>query len=121
LSFEPGGDISESYLVYKKDGKTIKVGNIGQYNNFSFKVYGSNLVFIEGISLDPSTHPRLVAHSERQGKIIVDEDTTRYWDILVNESGITFYRPGPSSANNPLSWQSTNNPQFYSADYLKSL
>src|SRR5262245_25267204 len=124
LSFEPGGDISESYLVYKKDCKTIKVGYPGSYGNFSFKMYGSNLVFMEGLWLHPDTHPRLVAHSERQGKVIVDEDTTRYWDILVNKKKITFYRKEsgpPQSTNNPLFYQSTNNPQFYSADYLKSL
>jgi hypothetical protein len=109
---EPGG--LRVHLIYKKNGKTVLLSESnGAFQNFYRRVYGPNLIFVEGHWL--SSNAQLIAYSESHGKITVDEDLKRYWKIVVDDRGISLhrYQNGEKIAD--------PNPQSYSTDYLTHL
>jgi hypothetical protein len=123
LMSEPGG--FEVHLSYKKDGKTIVIsrnpGGNGNniYNDFSWRVYGSNLVFVEH---DPGSYSfRLVVYSEkRNGNVTIEKDF-HYWKIIADDEGITCHRYQNGERKENGEQKDDPNPKFFSADYLKSL
>ena len=118
LLSEPGG--FEVHLCYKKDGKNLLISNSPGgytdtiYNDFCWRVYGPNLVFIEHDQGNYSKF-RLVVFSEKnKGNTTVDADF-RYWKIIADNAGITCHRyQNGEPKDDP-------NPKVFSADYLKSL
>jgi len=118
LLMEPGG--FEVHLSYKKDGKTLVIsknpGGFGStiYNNFSWRVYGSNLVFVEHDQGSYSKFRLVVFSEKKKGNTTVDEDF-RYWKIIADERGIACHRyQNGEQKDDP-------NPKVFSADYLKNL
>jgi len=114
---ESGG--YEVHLTYKKGWQTILIsknpgGNGGSiYNNFSWRVYGSNLIFVEH---DPgSLSFRLVAFSEKKKQNITIDKDFHYWKIIADDTGIICHRyQNGDTYDDP-------DPKVFSADYLKGL
>jgi hypothetical protein len=115
LMSEPGG--FEVHLSYKKDGKTIVIsknpgGNVSTiYDDFSWRVYGSNLVFVEH---DRGSYDfRLVVFSERNKTNVTVDENFHYWKIVADNNGITCHRyQNGEQKDDP-------NPKFFSATISK--
>jgi hypothetical protein len=116
--FGPGG--FEVHLSYRQNGKTVLIskhpGGYGAtiYDNFSWRVYGSNLVYVEHDRGSYSTF-RLVVYSERNGNVTIDPDY-RYWKIIANDQGITCHRFTKAGG-----CEDDPSPKFFSAEYLRGL
>ena len=113
---EHGEGTFDFQLLHKQDGKTTVISKVPIVPDIAFRwrIYGSNLAFIEGGS--SSSRGRLVLFSEKTGNTLIDEDVNNPpWHITADDGGITCrYFDNGKPTDKPA-------PKFYSADYLKNL
>ena len=77
-------------------------------------VYGPNLAYVE-FDRDRVSLFRLYVYSERNGKVIVDPEFSRFWKVMADEHGITCHRyQGGYERDDPQ-------PVIYTAEYLSGL
>jgi hypothetical protein len=115
---EPGG--VRLRLIYKNGGKTKEVspspGGFGStiYDQFSWRLYGRNLVYIENRLEEKGTRFQLKVYSEIHGNTVIGTNFW-YWKIMADDSGITCHRYQNGDAKDDPE------PRRFSADYLRGL
>ena len=117
FSWEPA--YGTVHLLYRHEGRTVHITDrtcaFGDsvHRSFDYRLYGSNLAYVE-FDRERVSLFRFHVYSERNGKVLVDYDFSRYWKVVANDTGIIChrYREGQERVD-PA-------PMVYSAHYLKS-
>ena len=116
LMAEPGGfDIR---LIVNNSGNRVLVSEFPcssgakTYNDFSTRIYGDNLAFVEQVE-SRSGGRRLVVYSAKRGNTVIVPNLDDFWKVDADERGISCHRyENGNEKEDP-------NPAFFSADYLK--